>query len=470
MTEGIVLLSLVENKKLIKFLPFIIVFVTAWFSEGYLHPDEHYQILEYLKLKTDTWTIASIFNWDFKENIRPWTQIFVYYILNLLIPFKSPFLIAWSIRLLNGLIGIYSFKKILSLTNTTEETDKKLLYLSIIWFVPLILVRTNSESLSTSLFFIGSYFFLKNNGTKNSIFSAILFGLSFLCRFQMGVVVFAVNIVKLYKTKDIRKFLLHSFFICLTIILGAIIDFWGYEIWSFSPYNYLYQNIIIGRSSEFGTEPFWYYITASLGKGIFPISIIIFLGACYYIKGKVLNHWSIAFLSFLIIHSLIPHKELRFLNFNFLLAAYMTVEIISFKKILALSNTSKRILKFIIVINFLILAKVMFTPVKSNIDFYEYVYNSKIKAFNTPTTDDGDYFKFTMPFYQHSTIESRPFELKNNNKVSGLILTTKLNEKRILETRSDCHINYSSYPSWIERFNYFNWLKRSAYYVIWSCR
>ena len=50
-----------------------IVLVTAWFSETFYFPDEHYQILEFMAFKLGI-TPAAELPWEFSARIRPWFQ------------------------------------------------------------------------------------------------------------------------------------------------------------------------------------------------------------------------------------------------------------------------------------------------------------------------------------------------------------------------------------------------------------
>ena len=54
--------------------------ITAWFSNTFYFPDEHYQILEFMGHKLGI-TPASELPWEFEARIRPWLQPFLYYLI-----------------------------------------------------------------------------------------------------------------------------------------------------------------------------------------------------------------------------------------------------------------------------------------------------------------------------------------------------------------------------------------------------
>ena len=57
-----------------------VTLVTAWFSETYFFPDEHYQILEFMAMKLGI-TSSSSLPWEYGAKARPFTQPFLYYLI-----------------------------------------------------------------------------------------------------------------------------------------------------------------------------------------------------------------------------------------------------------------------------------------------------------------------------------------------------------------------------------------------------
>ena len=55
-----------------------VVIVTAWFSNLFYFPDEHYQVLEFMGHKLGI-TPASALPWEFHQRIRPWLQPAIYF-------------------------------------------------------------------------------------------------------------------------------------------------------------------------------------------------------------------------------------------------------------------------------------------------------------------------------------------------------------------------------------------------------
>src|ERR1700755_2465182 len=85
-----------------------IVLVTAWFSELFYFPDEHYQVLEFMSYKLGI-TPAADLPWEFSARIRPWFQPLVYFLIaKPLISFvlADMFAVAFVLRLATGLFSL----------------------------------------------------------------------------------------------------------------------------------------------------------------------------------------------------------------------------------------------------------------------------------------------------------------------------------------------------------------------------
>src|ERR1700722_19253897 len=90
---------------------------TAWFSLGYHHPDEHFQILEICNYKLGNTPIADL-PWEFAAKARPGVQPFIAYcfisVLNSIGIF-NPFIIAFLLRLIIAITGWFLVCKLVML-------------------------------------------------------------------------------------------------------------------------------------------------------------------------------------------------------------------------------------------------------------------------------------------------------------------------------------------------------------------
>ncbi len=294
--------------------------LTAYFSTGYYHGDEHYQIIEFAGIKTGTYTPIEL-AWEFKSQIRPAIQPTIcYLIFNVCdyISITDPYNKAFILRLLTALfavVTIYFFTNSCRNMISIRNWKPFLVVSYFLWFLPFINVRFSSETWSGIALLASLAFIIKDN--KNYwtfLISGSLLGLSFLFRYQIAAAAFGLIlwliVIKKESFSNIFLVLLSGLVI---IIAGTFIDSWFYENAVFAPWNYLKVNLIDGRSAEFGTSPWYYYFYYVFRFSFFPVGIVIISSFLFLLfkRPKSIFIWTI--LPFIVIHSIIAHKELRFL-------------------------------------------------------------------------------------------------------------------------------------------------------------
>lgn len=99
----------------------------------------------------------------------------------------------------------------------------------------------------------------------------------------------------------------------IVLALSTLLDSWFYHALVFTPWNYFQVNILNGVASSFGTSPWYFYFKLILTETILPIgAAVLFLIVVAVIENpKHVVVW--VAVPFLLIHMLVPHKELRFL-------------------------------------------------------------------------------------------------------------------------------------------------------------
>jgi phosphatidylinositol glycan class B len=110
----------------------------------------------------------------------------------------------------------------------------------------------------------------------------------------------------------------------------------------FTPYNYFYINIVQGKAAEFGTSPWWYYIAILLALTVPLLSFFLF---GLLLKGftNVRNPYSIAIFFFILGHSLVGHKEERFVFPVLFFIIYLAAE--AYRNSLETQNFIARLLR-----------------------------------------------------------------------------------------------------------------------------
>ena len=302
------------------FLAVIIYSVTAYNSNGFFHADEHYQIIEFAGIKSGTHTINDL-AWEYKEAIRPAIQPTLCYglfsVLNNL-GVTDPYTQTFILRLLSGflaLVIIYFFVE--QTKNKIAEKFRKVYFLLsyFLWFLPFLSARFSSETWSGLMLLLAfGIYFKQQKETLKPFLIGIVLGFSFLFRFQSAFFILPLLIWLLAIERKSFVYLLKVIAcIILIILLGIAIDFWFYERFVFTAYNYFYQNIILDVASTFGTDPWNFYLIQLKNLPSIFIGIPLILAILLLLLKSPKNIFIWCIISYIAFHSLIPHKEERFI-------------------------------------------------------------------------------------------------------------------------------------------------------------
>ena len=447
--------------------------IAAIFSSGFHHPDEHFQVLEFAGLKLG-WTTTAQLPWEYNLQIRqtllPAIAVGMCRFLNLF-GIRSPFFLATSLRFLSAGLSFLSMSLIYKLYKREIKNpllSQWFLLLSFsLWFLIYLKVRFSGENWSGSFFTIGFCAYLQRRDKKTWFFLALgsLFGLSFLFRYPIAFSLIGLFAWMLLIKKEAFSNLVYlgsGFF--LVFLLGILIDRWFYGNWTLSTWNYFEQNILEGKLSSFGVSPWWSYLAKIFIWGVPPFSILILAGsiALAVYKWKRPITWSIV--PFFIIHSLLGHKELRFLfpmvNFVPILMVEATAVLRSkLSRDLLSSPRWKHYAQYFFTINFTLLLLICFKPADRQTALYEFLY----KHYTEPTTlcyfqDKNPYrrARLNLYFYKRKNLSLKRIDsiqqLKHPRGQNVLIAFDKSVPPEIAEKYK---LVYHILPGWITNFKFF---------------
>ncbi|XP_065905873.1 GPI mannosyltransferase 3-like [Dysidea avara] len=97
---------------------------------------------------------------------------------------------------------------------------------------------------------------------------------------------------------------------CCTMFWSAAVDRYFYAKWIFVQYRFLLFNVLEGKSAIFGTQPWHWYLSEGVPVILFSLLPSFLIGGL-----KVTNHKALYFVSlwYIMIHSMLRHKELRYI-------------------------------------------------------------------------------------------------------------------------------------------------------------
>lgn len=333
---------LTNNKMLIKLkknwlvlfiwlLALFLRLLSAIFSKGYIHPDEIFQSIEVI--------YNSIFGigfipWEFIEGARSWVYPWIVYIIFKIMIFFG----ASDIEVI--LIGVRFFSGLLSMvTVVTAYFFGKELYgkkagifatfFIAVWYDFIFWsTRTMSDGIAINFLFLAVYFIfrikksqtwkskLKETNTRkeivNSSLGGFFIGIAYI--FKFPVIIFSIPIVIwLIFYKCWRGIICFSFSLIFVFLLHGLIDYFTWGTFLQSTIEFIEYNIISGKNAQHGAYPFYTYIAYfAYYYSIFSILFLLFIGL------GIKRNWKTIFLVcsslfFIIVFSLIAHKEYRFI-------------------------------------------------------------------------------------------------------------------------------------------------------------
>ncbi|GIV43406.1 MAG: hypothetical protein KatS3mg035_0529 [Bacteroidia bacterium] len=309
------------KNKLFWFFVVISALLGAVYNVGYVHPDEHFQLLEfagYLSGMVSSETLP----WEFHHAMRPSLQPVIAYCVHQLSIFingeHNPVLWTLLLRLFSAIFSIFvTYKFVKTFEKEFSEKFKKWFWLLsfFTWFTVFLHVRFSSEAWSENFWLLGIiYLWNAQNLFSKNVYAGIFLGLAFVCRYQLAFAILGVLLWIIFfhqnKWKTLAALTLGG---GLVFILSTILDSWFYGRWVIAPYNYFYQNLVLKKVTEFGQEP-WYYFFYELFKSRTFILNLFYLLTLFYFLIKYPKHlfvWTL--IPFIGIHFIVSHKEWRFL-------------------------------------------------------------------------------------------------------------------------------------------------------------
>lgn len=316
----------------------VITCITAWFSYAYFHIDEYFQVIELTRLKLgqiSDWGLP----WEHAQRMRPWLQPFLYWLIARVLAVAGVhdiWTLTFAFRLVTGLANVGALALFVKATLPWYPTDEeKRLHLrvsTLAGFLPYLFVRTSSESGSMAALTIAFAILLdgasalqrddaKSKWTVPSLdrplrllFAGVLFGAAFEMRFQTALIAIGVVLwLAFIGRARVAQLALVVAGGVLSLGLSALVDRWGYGVWTFPAWTYFKANVLEGAAGFFGTDPPFAYLWLTPANVFMPILAALMLLAIVAWIRCPRHPVTWATLPFFVIHNLLAHKEERFL-------------------------------------------------------------------------------------------------------------------------------------------------------------
>ncbi len=304
-------------------------------------------------------------------------------------------------------------------------------------------------------------------------------GFVFMLRLQMAFAFLGLALWLLFYSKwHFRDWFIISFFGIVAIGLCVVVDHWFYGTWVLTPYNYYKVNIIQHAAAKFGVYPWWYYFSLFIQYAAPPLSIVLLPLFFIGIWKKPLHLFTWVCVVFIAGHSLIGHKEMRFLlpvtiSFIFLSCSGLDWLFSRYPDTWVFRWPVKL---FAVINSFVLVAKIL-TPSHESIPYYKFIYEYSQKQ---PTTlvsfEESPYqhvdlhTNFYKPGNLHEIVIHNPEELtnilKNANGQSVIFLNPEIDPIPVIALFKKEKL-FCLLPDWVRLLNFNDWESRSYIWTIY---
>ncbi len=471
------------------FAGLVVLLIAAWFSVGYNHYDEHFQVMEFCNYKLGL-SASSDLPWEFTTHCRPALQPFVAYCIARTlqnIGMYNPFSVAFLLRVIMAVLTwVVTCRMVLLLLPDLKTEKGRQLYVQLsflLWFVPYIGVRFSAEHIAGVLFFLGLTIvpgILSTHGTKHYqrlMITGLLWGLVFCVRVQMGFAFLGLGLwVLFYRRWQWKEWFVICLFGLVAMGLSAVIDHWFYGEWVFTPFNYYKVNIMQHAAAKYGMSPWWYYFKLFFDYAIPPLSYVLlpmFILGMYKKPAHLFTWVCVAFIAG---HCMISHKEMRFLipimfAFIYLVATFMDGLFVQYPE----NSVLKRGLTIVLFFNAVLLVGKIFIPAHEAVGYYKAIYDVARKQ---PTTlicyKESPYHivGLEVNFYKPQNLDIKIVD--SAGQVAQAISEAAGRTVLFMNPNMDPLSMFAPYekekvycllPDWIHYVNFGDWISRS---YIWS--
>ncbi|KAK2920225.1 GPI mannosyltransferase 3 [Channa argus] len=280
-------------------------------------PDEYWQSLEVSHRMVFRYGYQT---WEWKAGIRGFSYPFLFaviYKILFFLHYDTVHLLIWLPRIIQALLAAFADVKFFFLIKTldTHDVAKWTFFCHLCsWFTWYCCTRTLTNSMETTITCLALFYFpLPGSKTHSSKKYLSLVALAVIIR-PTALIIWFPLLMYHYWQEENKLRLITRYYIpigALAVVISTVVDCLFYEKWTLVQFNFLKFNIFHGVAGFYGSHPWHWYFTQGFPVIIGP-HLPFFLHGCTltYKRHKILLA---AVLWTIVIYSLLPHKEFRFI-------------------------------------------------------------------------------------------------------------------------------------------------------------
>ncbi|HYC40665.1 MAG TPA: hypothetical protein VEB63_09265 [Chitinophagaceae bacterium] len=301
----------------------IVQLATSVTAIGFSTFDQHFSIIEFSSYQLGE-EHAADYAVELREQLRPTAQVYLFSTFRQFcgaLGIDDPYAQLTILRILLGAIMFAAFN--LAALYFFHRGHRRVLYwvlliLNFSWMFPYTRTLYSSEMMAGLFFLVALALYDAESRNRSRfgmiLFVGFLFALGFYFRYQIALALIGVGIWILFAEKKHPNLGPLALGFAAGLLLNFYLDSRFYEQWVFTPFEHFHHNIVKGKSSDYGHQSFLRYVgTLSAVITAPPFSLVLF--------GIILIGWFrnplhpifLGVALFVIGHSLVGHKEERFL-------------------------------------------------------------------------------------------------------------------------------------------------------------
>lgn len=335
----------------------VVYLITAWNSSGFHSADEHFQIIAFAQWKLGALPMAHL-PWEFAAEIRssfqPWVAVATFKAAAL-VGIHDPFTQAFLLRVFTALLALFAirhFVQVVMVQFPLAEQRSFILLTYFLWFIPFLSVRFSSEGWS-AIFLLRSITALLASGskTRNGAVAGLFVGVAMLCRPPVALIMLTLMAWSRFVRRDPPKVVVNLLVAASGLLLvGVFLDTAFYGHFAPTIWNYFSLGLAGDPAHRFDELPWYYYPPWIVKYAIPPIGTVILL-ALVLVMWKRPSHLIVwCALPYVVVHSFIAHKELRFLYPLAFLVPWLLLEAWGIAKTLLASRSIRQGLLMVLVV------------------------------------------------------------------------------------------------------------------------